>query len=112
MFVYTALALFCVGFVFLLRGNLLSLVLGFVILGNAVNLLIFVISSPQLGAFPFITKSTDAMQMMSDPLPQAMILTAIVISFAMLCYLIALAKRVIDDFGISSTDELEKESSD
>ena len=97
--------LFC-SLIFLLRGRWLSLVVGFVLMGNAANLLIFSVSEPRRNAYPFLNQVDVATDSFSDPLPQALILTAIVIAFAILCFLIAILKRVADEYGLQESSDL------
>lgn len=77
----------------LLQRNVVRLVLGLALLAHAVNLLIFAMSKTGLraGAPPIIGQAEP--EAMIDPLPQALILTAIVISFGITAFLLALAVR-------------------
>jgi multicomponent K+:H+ antiporter subunit C len=70
-----------------------------------VNLFIFAMGRPVSGQPPIIRDGLPAtLASYADPLPQALVLTAIVISFAMTAILVALAVR---SFGASSTDHVE-----
>lgn len=82
--------LFACGVYLLLDRSLTRLLLGFLLVGNATNLLIFLMSG-SFGAAP-IYGEHDAAEM-SDPLPQAFILTAIVITFGVSAFLLALVYR-------------------
>jgi multicomponent Na+:H+ antiporter subunit C len=79
-----------------LRRSPIRLVLGLVLLSHAVNLLIFSTSSP-LGGYPPIISDKAAfdgdVSGMADPLPQALILTAIVISFGVTAFMVVLINR-------------------
>lgn len=86
----------------ILRRSLTKNLFGFLILSHAVNLLIFTSGGYQRGAVPFITKDSIDPALVTDPLPQALILTAIVIGFAVMAFVIALlqvfyASRKTDD---------------
>lgn len=77
------------GTVLVLERSLTRVLVGFVMLGNGVNLTYLVASGPA-GAAPIIGASE---QEMTDPLPQAMVLTAIVITLGMTAFGLALAYR-------------------
>ncbi len=78
------------GAVYLLqRRELLRVILGFVLLGHAVNLILFAAGGTSGRLFPFgAFTDTDGV---ADPLPQAFVLTAIVIAFSITIVLLALA---------------------
>lgn len=84
------------GAVFLiLQRGLVRITLGFVLLGQAANLLLMSAGGTYLRAQPLVgyTPVDEA----SDPLPQAFVLTAIVISFSITIYLLTLAATGRDD---------------
>ena len=77
------------GIYLLLRGRTYPVVLGLTLLGYAVNVLIFTMGRLWTNAAPILT---DGVQV-ADPLPQALVLTAIVIGFATTGFVIELALR-------------------
>ncbi|MEU4426469.1 Na(+)/H(+) antiporter subunit C [Actinoplanes sp. NPDC024001] len=81
--------LFAAGVTLLLERNLTRVILGITMLGNAVNLLILL--GGGYGGPPIVGVTPEAR--MSDPLTQAMILTAIVITLGMTAFLLAMAYR-------------------
>jgi multisubunit Na+/H+ antiporter MnhC subunit len=85
--------LYAVGTYLLLQRTLTRVVLGLSMLGHGANLLLLAAGGPP-GAVPF-TGRTDgpAGAGTADPLPQAMVLTAIVITFGVTAFLLALAFR-------------------
>ena len=86
--------LFAASFYLLLRRNLLRFVIGLIILGNAVNLLIFTMGRLTRATPPVIPKGMDIPpEPYANPLPQALILTAIVISFGLLAFTLVLVYR-------------------
>lgn len=87
----------CGVYLFLSR-SLVRILFGMLLMGNAINLL-FMVASGEPGRAP-ITRLYQASEM-SDPLPQAMVLTAIVISLAMSAFVMALAHR---SWQLSHTD--------
>lgn len=83
--------LFAAGVYAMLERSLTRVLIGFLLLGNAANLfLLIVMGAP--GVAPFSGSDTDG-QTFSDPLPQALSLTAIVITFAISSFLLALIYR-------------------
>lgn len=82
--------LYTCGVYLMLDRSLTRLLLGFLLVGNATNILIFLMSG-SFGAAPISGEA--AAEDMSDPLPQAFILTAIVITFGVSAFLLALIYR-------------------
>jgi len=98
--------LFAGGAYMLMRRSFIKLVIGLVLLGHGANLLIFTVARPVAGRPPLVRPGEDALAgAYSDPLPGALILTAIVISFGIVSYTIVLIKRTYQDLD---TDDLEK----
>lgn len=82
--------LYTAGVYLMLDRSLTRVLLGFLLVGNATNLLLF-LASGSFGAAPIF--GTAAPEDMSDPLPQAFILTAIVITFGVSAFMLALIYR-------------------
>ena len=76
------------GVYLLLERSMTRVLLGFLLVGNATNLLILVVSG-RAGAAPFYGESEP----LADPLPQAFVLTSIVITFGVSAFLMALIYR-------------------
>jgi multicomponent Na+:H+ antiporter subunit C len=78
------------GVYLVLQQGLIRIVLGFVLLGHAVNVLLIAAGGMSRRGLPLIGQGDpgDA----ADPLPQAFVLTAIVITFGITVYLLALAR--------------------
>jgi len=89
------------GVYLLLRGRTFSVVLGLSLLSYAVNLFLFFTGRLTTGAPPLIGSGSD---IMADPLPQALVLTAIVIGFGMTAYLVILALRARGELGSDHVD--------
>ena len=85
----------------LLRGRSFPVVLGLGLLGYAVNLFIFAMGRLWLNAAPILG---DVGRLLADPLPQALVLTAIVIGFATTGFVIELALRSRADNGSDHVD--------
>ncbi|MBL0719679.1 Na+/H+ antiporter subunit C [Piscinibacter sp. Jin2] len=88
------------GLYLLLRGRSFPVVLGLSLLGYAVNVFIFAMGRLWLGAAPIVDAGPDV----ADPLPQALVLTAIVIGFATTGFVIELALRSFHDGGSDHVD--------
>ena len=83
--------LFACGVYAMLERSLTRVLIGFLLLGNAANLLLLIVMG-QPGVAPFYDGETDSADM-SDALPQALALTAIVITFGISAFLLALIYR-------------------
>jgi multicomponent Na+:H+ antiporter subunit C len=105
--VLTMGALFAAGVYMLLERSLTRVVLGFLLLGNAVNLLILIMAG-EAGIAPIVTEGVSAEEY-TDPLPQALILTAIVITFAVSAFLLALIYR---SWRLASADDVSDDADD
>lgn len=82
--------MFACGIYLMLDRTLTRLLLGFLLVGNATNLMIFLMSG-SFGVAPIVGNAEP--EEMSDPLPQAFILTAIVITFGVSSFFLALIYR-------------------
>ena len=102
-------ALYVGGFYLLLRRSLIRSAIGVLLLGHAANLLIFVSGGLSKG-LPLIAEGEYALSTpYPDPLPQALVLTAIVISLGVSAYLFALIRRTTELFGRDNIDDLREE---
>lgn len=89
----------------LLRRSIVKLAVGLILLGNGANLLIFSAGGLIRGRPPLVPEgATTVPAPYADPLPQALILTAIVISFGVLVFAVALIYRT---YRALSTDDLD-----
>lgn len=99
--------LFTVALFMMMQRNLVKVLIGLIILGNAINLLIFTLGRLVRGRPPLIAPTEVALQPpYADPLPQALILTAIVISFGVTAFAIALMRQAYQTLGTSDLNEL------
>jgi multisubunit Na+/H+ antiporter MnhC subunit len=89
------------GIYLLLRGRSFSLVLGLTLLGYATNVFIFATGRLWWDAAPIVAAGAR----MADPLPQALVLTAIVIGFASTGFLLELALRARHETGTDQVDD-------
>lgn len=99
--------LFASAIYMMLRRSIVKLVIGLMLLSNAANLLIFAVSGMTRGAPPLIGEDeTVISSIVADPLPQALILTAIVISFGVLAFSVVLIHRAFEVVGTDDLDQM------
>jgi multicomponent Na+:H+ antiporter subunit C len=98
--------LYAVGFYLLLQRSLMRLLIGVVVLGHGTNLLLQLVGGPP-GRVPIVGNSP--VETFADPLPQALALTAVVITFALTTFLLALGYR---SFGLIGHDEVQDDLED
>lgn len=92
--------MYAAGLYMMLRRSIIKLLIGLVLLSHGSNLLIFTAAGLSEGDPPLIRPGDDAMPgAHTDPLPPALILTAIVISFAILAFACVLVKRGYEEVG-------------
>jgi multisubunit Na+/H+ antiporter MnhC subunit len=107
--------MYAAGVYVMLERSLTRVLIGFLLVGNATNLLIFIMSG-RPGSSPIVT-GTSLEETMVDPIPQVLMLTAIVINFGITALLLALIYRSwwlaqLGDEGDTLTDEHAAETSD
>lgn len=89
------------GVYLILRGRTFPLVLGLSLLSYAANVFIFTMGRLVAGAPPIVSPDASAY---ADPLPQALVLTAIVIGFGMTGFIMELAVRTAHETGSDHVD--------
>ena len=92
----TIAGLYSVGFYLLLQRSLMRVLLGVVVLGHGTNLLLQLVGGPP-GRAPVVGQAPPGS--FADPLPQALALTAVVITFALTTFLLALGYRSFQLLG-------------
>jgi multicomponent Na+:H+ antiporter subunit C len=98
---------FTVSVYLLLSKYVIRILLGVAILGNAVNLLIFTMGRLTREVPPIIPEALQVPgTITANPLPQALILTAIVISFSFFAFLLVLGFRAFQDLETDDTDNM------
>jgi multicomponent Na+:H+ antiporter subunit C len=91
----------------LLRRNVVRLVIGLALIGHATNLLIFTSAGLTRGRAPLVAEGEQTTAgIVADPLAQAFILTAIVISFGLLVFVVVLLYRAYQAVGSPDVDEM------
>lgn len=107
MLAITVGVLYAAGFYMILRRSLVKLILGLALLSHAANLLLFTVGGLSRGRVPLVTDDPeDAFEALADPLPQALILTAIVIGFGLQAFTIVLFKKMYVSTGTDDLDRL------
>ncbi|HWO40805.1 MAG TPA: Na+/H+ antiporter subunit C, partial [Candidatus Eisenbacteria bacterium] len=97
---------YAAGLYMMLRRSIVKIIIGLALLGNATNLLIFTSGGLTRAAPPLVPEGQlRPTGELADPLPQALILTAIVIGFGVLAFTMVLAYRVHDTVGTDDLDE-------
>jgi multicomponent Na+:H+ antiporter subunit C len=89
--VIVAAVLFGTGITVMLERSLTRVLIGFLLVGNGVNLFMFIMGGAP-GLAPILGEGVDE-QAISDPLPQAFVLTAIVINLGLTAFMLALIYR-------------------
>lgn len=102
-----------VGFMFgasvylMLSRNWVRYLFGFIVIGNAVNLLLFAVGRVEIGHPALVPEGLLAPESpVANSLPQALILTAIVIGFGLLVFALVLASRAWMEFGTMDVDSM------
>lgn len=97
--------LFGCGVYLMLRARTFPVILGLTLTSYAVNLFLFASGRLVVNAPPIIRADITRY---TDPIPQALVLTAIVIGFGMTAYIVTLALRGLSESGGDHVDMIEK----
>ena len=99
--------LYSAGFYMLLRRSFVKVIIGLALISHAANLFLFTVGGLTRGKAPLLSDdSIGAATNYADPLPQALILTAIVIGFGFQAFAIVLFKRTYQSIGSDDLDQL------
>jgi multicomponent Na+:H+ antiporter subunit C len=97
--------LYAAGIYLMLRRRLVQLIIGLGLLSNGTNLLIFTAGGLTRARPPVVPEGASVLEPpYADPVPQALVLTAIVIGFGLLAFSLVLAHRV---HGIAGSDDVD-----
>ena len=106
------LVLFCVGLYCVLRKrNIIKIIIGLGIIEYAVNLFFILIGYRVHGRAPILMRTEDQTILrinMVDPLPQALVLTSIVIGLAVTALIVAIAIRIFEKYGTFDITKIRK----
>ncbi|MHC4886436.1 MAG: Na+/H+ antiporter subunit C [Planctomycetota bacterium] len=99
--------MYAAGFYLVMRRNIIKLIIGLSLLGHGANLLIFTAGGLTRHRPPLVPG--DAVRLVeptADPLPQAFVLTAIVIGFGITAFALVLFQRTYQSLGTHDVDEM------
>ncbi len=102
-FVVFLIGLYCV----LTKKHLLKIVMGIIIMEYAVNFFLILLGYKMGGIAPIVVEGAREANFV-DPLPQAMVLTAIVISIATLAFIVAICMRIYQRYHTFDITEIRK----
>ncbi|MGQ1788145.1 MULTISPECIES: NADH-quinone oxidoreductase subunit K [unclassified Saccharicrinis] len=97
--------LYAGGVYLILRRSILKFIIGIIFLSNATNLLVFLSAGLVHGKPAFVDGLESDPHILADPLPQALVLTAIVIGFGIVIFTLALVAKF---FSVTSTEDLDQ----
>ena len=103
--------LYMSGIYLMLRRRLAQLIIGLGLLSNGTNLLIFAAGGLTRGHPPVVPQTGEQLlPPYADPVPQALVLTAIVIGFGLLAFSLVLAHRVHATTGTDDVDQVGRDA--
>jgi len=100
--------LYTAGVYLMLRRSILKFIIGLIFMSNATNLLVFLSAGLVSGAPVFVDGKNVNTEAMADPLPQALVLTAIVIGLGIVVFSLALKYKFFELTGTDDLDQLVK----
>ncbi|MDD4227182.1 MAG: NADH-quinone oxidoreductase subunit K [Mariniphaga sp.] len=101
-------ALYTAGVYMMLRRSIVKFIIGVILLSNATNLLVFLSSGLVPGRPAFSGAAGSSSAPAADPLPQALVLTAIVIGLGIVVFALALKYKFFEMTGTDDLDQLQK----
>ncbi|MHC4561386.1 MAG: sodium:proton antiporter [Planctomycetota bacterium] len=93
------------------KRNVIKIILGILIIDYAVNMLLVLVGYRRDGVAPILSEGQDARTWAAsavDPLPQAMVLTSIVIGLGLAAMMVALAIRLYQKYGTFDMNEIRR----
>ena len=100
--------LYTAGVYLMLRRSILKFIIGLIFMSNATNLLVFLSAGLVSGGPVFVDGKNASPGTMADPLPQALVLTAIVIGLGIVVFTLALKYKFFELTGTDDLDQLRK----
>ncbi len=101
--------LYAVSFYLLLARSLAKVLLGLLLFGQGINMLIFTSGGLTRGSAAILDKAGNAPIPAADPLPQALILTAIVIGLGVIGFSLALFRKLHEESSTVDLDTLKED---
>ncbi len=109
IFYVASIALILIGmYAVLVKKNLIKIVIGLTIIDSGVNLLLIAIGYVKDGTAPIFSNSSLTPNQMVDPVPQALVLTAIVIGLGVTAVALALVIRLYDHHKTLNINKIRK----
>lgn len=105
--IFLAAILFGAAVYLMLSRNILRIIIGTALLSHGAHLMLLTMGELKRGAIPVLDEHVDAY---ADPLPQALILTAIVIAFALTAITLVMALRIYKELGTNNIERLKGDS--
>lgn len=103
--------LYTAGVYMLLRRSILKFIIGIIYMSNATNLLVFLAAGIVPGNPVFVGEGVTNTAQLADPLPQSLVLTAIVIGLGMVVFILALKYKFFEVTGTDDLDQLQQTDS-
>lgn len=104
---WTVGILFAISIFLLLNKNLIRVLFGIILIGTSINLMIFTLGRLSHNQPVFLSSTGEkALSLYANALPQALILTAIVISFGVVSYALVLITRTWQELGTMDSDQM------
>ena len=100
--------LFTAGVYMMLRRSIVKFIIGLIFMSNATNLLVFLSAGVVPGNPAFVNVPGSSTKTLADPLPQALVLTAIVIGLGIVVFTLALKYKFFELTGTDDLDQLKK----
>ena len=101
--IFLAAILFGAAVYLMLSRNIIRIIIGTAVLSHGAHLMFLTMGNLKRGAIPVLDENIDTY---SDPLPQALILTAIVIAFALTAITLVMALRTYKELGKNDIEKL------
>ncbi|ERJ11393.1 NADH dehydrogenase I subunit K protein [Haloplasma contractile SSD-17B] len=103
---FAVIVLFCLGiYTIIIKKNLIKIVIGFTIIESSLILLLILISYKPGGTAPILNRDYN---LVVDPIPQALALTAIVIGGSITAVMLSLVMKINKRYGTLNVDEIRK----
>jgi len=96
-------------YIILVKHNLIKVIIGFSILNTGINLFLIAIGYVKNGTAPIFSREGIDAARMVDPVPQALVLTAIVIGVAILALALSLAIRLYQHYGTLNLQKIREQ---
>jgi len=107
LFFYGSFSLIAIGLYILFTGrNLIKMLVGLNIAETGVNLLIVFSGAVRNGTAPIISGTVSSTSDMADPVPQALVLTSIVIGFGVTAFALALAVKLYEKYNTLDVNKI------